>query len=151
MFYIWIFPLLSDNVRHYLQHWSLSILCRHASWKLCFFLFLFTYFSTLYCLLNLFCFMYSCCCSADFVTKQKVFKMYLAREVCTVHSYAVCCGFVSALVPRDKASETVRNRRLLLFIHTVHRTETAVALMPRKNPEMRAKPRYCMVYIYGAP
>ena len=42
--------------------------------------------------------------------------MYLARKpyepvgLYTVYSYAACSGFASALVPREKASETVRNR-----------------------------------------
>ena len=43
-----------------------------------------------------------------------------------------CNGFVRALVPREKASETVRNRGFARFIHTVPRRETAVALVHRQ-------------------
>ena len=54
-------------------------------------------------------------------------------RVCTVYPYAASSGFASAFVPREKAAETVRNRGFERFIHTVHRRETAVLLVPREK------------------
>ena len=52
--------------------------------------------------------------------------------------------------PREKASPTVRNSGFVRFIHTVRRTETAVAIIecPEKEPENRTKSKLSTAYIY---
>ena len=69
---------------------------------------------------------------------KKVNKIYLHENrtnprVCTVYSYAASNGFANALVTREKASETVRNRGFIRSVDTVHRRETAVSLVPREK------------------
>lgn len=67
------------------------------------------------------------------------------------YPYAACSGFASALMPREKAPGTLRNRGFVRLIHTAHRRDPAVSLVPREKLENRTKPRLCMVYLYGAP
>ena len=104
--------------------------------------------SSIYCVLNLF---FMCVTAVALLTLRKTYARCTWHEsgttprVCTVYSYAACNGFACALVPREKSSETVRNRVFVRFVHTVHRRNSGFVCAPRKSVINRTKSRFCTV------